>query len=394
MKCTQYFLKSVLSPSLIGLVMLGGLFQDSLMAEDAQPDATAITNTDGSVIQIGNEGTKIIKAPDETTVYLKPDRSKTEQRTEDNLDCYNIFLKDFGQEYVDNAQIQFDDIRKLLEKHGDELQQTKYKLPENYEKNRIACKIFPYDHNIVSSESVPYLNGSKFHLRKFSSYSYIATQAPLETTIADLFMVMKEKESPTLISLVMEYEPTIQDNGGVKSTVMLQRCANFWTRELNLGNGYILSPSDKEPEIIKFEHTEQFIVIRKLMIGSIDGDEHEVEQIHYQHWPDHGTPDPLVFDQLMERVNLKLQDDRSKKSGPLVVHCHAGSGRTGVLIAVRLIQDYIEEQRMLVENLSEIKINIPEIIYEMKLCRQMINSPDQYQFVLSWAKAYIENLLK
>lgn len=329
--------------------------------------------------------------PRETPSSL-PLASDEQRTTQNSLETFNVFLKDFGYDFLSTAKEQFDAISKLLEKNADKLQRNLYLLPGNYEKNRLACRVFPYDHNIISSKSVPYANGSTIHVPEFSSHSYIATQAPLESTIQDLFMLMKEKKCSTLISLVMPFEPKLQNVGGVTSINMIERCADYWSRERIFENGHTLSPSDKEPEIIAFEHTEQSIVIRKLTLRDKEGEEHEIEQIHYQHWPDHGNPDPIVFDKLNERVNLKLQAERLDTEGPLVVHCHAGSGRSGVLIAIRLIQDYIEEQRKLGKELSEIKINIPKMIYEMKLCREMLSSFNQYEFILSWTKTYIERL--
>lgn len=314
------------------------------------------------------------------------------QEEEKNLDSYNIALKDFGYEFIGEAEKQFEDVAKLVEMQADKLQQNQYLLPGNQEKTRLACRVFPFDHTLLSSESVPYANGSLIFVPESSQFLYIAMQAPLNRTVQDMFTIMKEKKSSTLVSLVMPFESKLEKKGEAITEVEYERCADFWNGNLHFENGCTLSSC--ELETIKFDHTKQSIVIRKLTMKQPDGLEHAVEQFHYQYWPDHGTPDPLVFDKLNEKLNLKLEIDRSDESGPPVVHCHAGSGRTGVLIAILLIQDYIGEQIKKGSDLSEIKINIPQIIYKMKLCRKMINGLDQYQFVLSWTKAYIDNLRK
>lgn len=94
----------------------------------------------------------------------------------------------------------------------------------------------------------------------------------------------------------------------------------------------------------------------------------------------------------MKRVDLQLEQDRKDKALPLLTYCHAGSGRTGVFIADRMIRDSIKEQLMK-KPLSETTLNIPRIVFNMKLCREMIyKAPNQYQFLLGAAERYINEL--
>ncbi|OWF51749.1 Receptor-type tyrosine-protein phosphatase kappa [Mizuhopecten yessoensis] len=58
--------------------------------------------------------------------------------------------------------------------------------------------------------------------------------------------------------------------------------------------------------------------------------ERQIYQFHYTKWPDHDIPD--VFELVM--FHRHLQRLRTKGDGPLVVHCSAGIGRTGTLIAL------------------------------------------------------------
>lgn len=57
------------------------------------------------------------------------------------------------------------------------------------------------------------------------------------------------------------------------------------------------------------------------------GDERAITHLQYVAWPDHGVPDdPSDFLQFVSSV----RETRDKE--PLMVHCSAGIGRTGVLI--------------------------------------------------------------
>jgi len=59
-----------------------------------------------------------------------------------------------------------------------------------------------------------------------------------------------------------------------------------------------------------------------------------VTQFHFSSWPDHGVPNVtttmLMFVRRVQLHCMALPDD----SGPTVVHCSAGVGRTGCYIVI------------------------------------------------------------
>lgn len=57
----------------------------------------------------------------------------------------------------------------------------------------------------------------------------------------------------------------------------------------------------------------------------------QVTQLQYVAWPDHGVPDSV--DRFLEFVR-SVNELRDGQLGPVLVHCSAGVGRTGVLILV------------------------------------------------------------
>lgn len=55
--------------------------------------------------------------------------------------------------------------------------------------------------------------------------------------------------------------------------------------------------------------------------------------MQYIAWPDHGVPDsPQQFLAFTEKVRAERQRDIDDDGPPVVVHCSAGIGRTGVLV--------------------------------------------------------------
>lgn len=63
--------------------------------------------------------------------------------------------------------------------------------------------------------------------------------------------------------------------------------------------------------------------------------------MQYIAWPDHGVPDsPNQFLIFTEKVRELRSDDQAE--APIVVHCSAGIGRTGVLVLMETALDLIE----------------------------------------------------
>lgn len=85
--------------------------------------------------------------------------------------------------------------------------------------------------------------------------------------------------------------------------------------------------------------------------------------MQYVAWPDHGVPDsPGLFLRFTERV----REARQESPSPVIVHCSAGIGRTGVLIlmetamclieanepvyALDIVQTMREQRAMMIQN--------------------------------------------
>ena len=72
-------------------------------------------------------------------------------------------------------------------------------------------------------------------------------------------------------------------------------------------------------------------------------------------WPDHGVPKQSSYGVVEQQLELMLKEHESKPAQPIVVHCSAGVGRTGTLIALfnlkltldRLITSFLKESSSL-----------------------------------------------
>uniref|UniRef100_A0A8D2ARV2 Protein tyrosine phosphatase non-receptor type 20 n=1 Tax=Sciurus vulgaris TaxID=55149 RepID=A0A8D2ARV2_SCIVU len=97
------------------------------------------------------------------------------------------------------------------------------------------------------------------------------------------------------------------------------------------------------------------------------GTSHSVKHLQFTKWPDHGTP--ASADYFIKFVRYVR---KSHRTGPIVVHCSAGVGRTGVFICVDVVFCAIEK------NFS---FSFENIVTQMREQRHgMIQTKEQYQF--------------
>ncbi|TNN27575.1 Receptor-type tyrosine-protein phosphatase beta [Liparis tanakae] len=151
---------------------------------------------------------------------------------------------------------------------------------------------------------------------------YIATQGPLPGTKDDFWKLVWEQNVHNMVMVTQCVE-----KGRVK-------CDHYW-------------PSDQDPlyygDLIVQMVSESVLPEWTIREFSICSEEQLsfprlVRQFHYTVWPDHGVPETTAsLIQLVRTVRDYV--NRSPGSGPTVVHCSAGVGRTGTFIVLdRVLQ--------------------------------------------------------
>ena len=96
-----------------------------------------------------------------------------------------------------------------------------------------------------------------------------------------------------------------------------------------------------------------------------------ITHYHYTSWPDFGTPPAESFLEMTKAV--------ASKDTPVVVHCSAGLGRTGIFITVHTALECFKDKRM---------VDVKEIASKIRKQREgMIQSQDQYRFCLETVAA-------
>jgi len=76
---------------------------------------------------------------------------------------------------------------------------------------------------------------------------------------------------------------------------------------------------------------------KRKSISEEDKSPMDIKHIWYRNWPDHGVPeDTAIIDQFMYDINKQIMNNYQKQKyvNNIVVHCSAGIGRTGTVIAI------------------------------------------------------------
>uniref|UniRef100_A0A8C2CUJ4 protein-tyrosine-phosphatase n=1 Tax=Cyprinus carpio TaxID=7962 RepID=A0A8C2CUJ4_CYPCA len=126
-------------------------------------------------------------------------------------------------------------------------------------------------------------------------------------------------------------------------------------------------------------------LLRDLTLTHLESKEERlICQMQYLAWPDHGVPDDSSdFLNFVSQVRSK----RADAPEPVVVHCSAGIGRTGVLITMETAMCLIENGQ------SVYPLDIVRTMRDQRA--MMIQTPSQYRFVCeAILKVYDEEIVK
>ncbi|XP_010222838.1 PREDICTED: receptor-type tyrosine-protein phosphatase C [Tinamus guttatus] len=260
--------------------------------------------------KLGNssEDVSLVRVKDDERQLLNIEPIPSEQL----LETYKRKIADEGRLFLD----EFQSIPRIF---------TKFPIKEakkshNQNKNRYI-DILPYDHNRVELSELPgdpgsdYINASYIDGFK-EPRKYIAAQGPKDETTDDFWRMIWEQKA-TVIVMVTRCEEGNRN-----------KCAQYWPSMENGSATY----GDIIVKINESKVCPDYI-IQKLHItnGRERTAGRDVTHIQFTSWPDHGVPeDSHLLLKLRRRVNALS----NFFSGPIVVHCSAGVGRTGTYIGI------------------------------------------------------------
>ncbi|XP_053777905.1 tyrosine-protein phosphatase non-receptor type 3 isoform X4 [Desmodus rotundus] len=246
---------------------------------------------------------------------------------------------------------------------------TVAKLPQNLDKNRYK-DVLPYDTTrVLLQGNGDYINASYVNMEIPAANlvnKYIAAQGPLPHTCAQFWQVVWDQKLSLIVMLT-----TLTERGRTK-------CHQYWPDPPDVaehGNFHIRCQSE--------DCTIAYVFREMLVTNTETGEEHTVTHLQYVAWPDHGVPDDSS--DFLEFVNYvrSLRVDAE----PVLVHCSAGIGRTGVLVTMETAMCLIER------NLPVYPLDIVRKMRDQRA--MMVQTSSQYKFVCeAILRVYEEGLVQ
>ncbi|TMS20813.1 Receptor-type tyrosine-protein phosphatase F [Larimichthys crocea] len=229
-------------------------------------------------------------------------------------------------------------------------------LEVNKPKNRYA-NVIAYDHSRVILTPVDGVPGSDYiNANYIDGYrkqnAYIATQGPLPETLSDFWRMVWEQRTCTIVMMTRLEE---------KSRV---KCDQYWPSRGTETYGMIQVTMLDTVELATYS-VRTFALYKN---GS--SEKREVRQFQFMAWPDHGVPEyPTPTLTFLRRVKACNPPD----TGPMVVHCSAGVGRTGCFIVIEAMLERMKHEK---------SVDIYGHVTCMRAQRNyMVQTEDQYIFI-------------
>lgn len=276
-------------------------------------------------------------------------------------------------EYLDelhsDSDLRFSAEYALLTELSPKLPQTTAEIEENRTKNRYS-NILPFDHSRVKlipldddDQGSDYINAS-YMPGYVSKREFIAAQGPMKSTVDDFWRMIWEQHISTIVMVT-----NLQERGR-------EKCAEYW-------------PTDEEPLFygdlqvqMKSESQLNYYIIRILDV-KLGEKKRVVKHLHFISWPDFGCPEnTAVLLDFVLGVRAHAPSQPLQGSGPILVHCSAGVGRTGTFI---LVDHLLQRMR------GHKTLDIFGLVLDMRNYRcNMLQTEAQYVFAHECIKTAIE----
>ncbi|XP_053398379.1 receptor-type tyrosine-protein phosphatase O-like [Mercenaria mercenaria] len=234
-------------------------------------------------------------------------------------------------------------------------------------KNRYT-NILPFDHSRVKLRPSDDIEGSDYINANYipgynSRREYIATQGAMRATLDDFWRMIWEQNVDTIVMLTKLTENR------------RHKCDKYWP---NLGEPVFYG--DLVVSLQSESALSDYII--KIFEVKLKKERKMVRHFSYLKWPDMGCPEtPELLLAFVKAVREYTNREKKTTSGPTVVHCSAGVGRTGTFIAVDYLLQHIRDHD---------EVDIFNLVLEMRNHRlNMVQTEDQYIYIHECLKAFI-----
>eukprot|EP00794_Sanderia_malayensis_P008073 gene8073-8937_t len=237
----------------------------------------------------------------------------------------------------------------------------------NQQKNRYK-NVYPYDETRVKLQSIPGVMSSDYINASYvdgymQTKAFIATQAPLPTTISDFWRMIWERDSRTIVVLSNEIEA---------SKVKVNK---YWPEDSSVKTWVLIV------ELLSNTEYPEYILREFKLTHSEEGQSRIIRQFHYTAWPESGSPESAFG--MIDMIGQVCKWNASADSRIVTVHCSAGVGRTGLFIA---LTNLIERLK------TEAVVDVFQTVKQLRHQRTaMVQTREQYEFCYRALQEYLDS---
>jgi protein tyrosine phosphatase len=232
--------------------------------------------------------------------------------------------------------------------------------------------IYPYKHNVVTiNNEHKMVNASWMNI--LNDKSFIASQAPNDNTLDDFWQMCFQYNVRYILMLCKEFE----DNK--------KKCSNYWDVNVKFKN-FVVNNCEKRRE-------DNVIVAKKITVTKLeDKKQRTFEHLQFKEWPDHSTPNIHNYVMIFENLFKFVDDAReNNKKNPILVHCSAGIGRTGVFLTLYALCNEIQKQIRSDDGSDLIIFNVFNFVRKLKEMRMYsVENINQYNFIYKFLEQYLK----
>ncbi|ESO85747.1 hypothetical protein LOTGIDRAFT_130294, partial [Lottia gigantea] len=219
-------------------------------------------------------------------------------------------------------------------------------LPFDYTRVKLLPVDDEEESEYINANYLPGYNGKR---------EYIAAQGPLPSTTDDFWRMLWENQVSVVVMLTQ-----CMEKGRVK-------CEKYWpdsTDPVYYGDLVVQLRSESNLPDYNIRLFLYLCILQGMKSRTI-------KQFHFLKWPDFGCPEKTWL--LLNFVTAVRAHLSNSCTGPIVVHCSAGVGRTGTFIATDMLLQQIPDSE---------EIDIFGLVLEMRENRSlMVQTENQYIYI-------------
>ncbi|KAM4533862.1 receptor-type tyrosine-protein phosphatase N2 [Odontesthes bonariensis] len=243
---------------------------------------------------------------------------------------------------------------------------------QNSKRNR-SDAVVVYDHSRITLKAEnnhgnsDYVNASPIMDHDPRNPTYIASQGPLASTVADFWQMVWESGCVVIVMLT-----PLSENG-------VKQCHHYWPDEgSDVYHVY-------EVNLVS-EHIwcEDFLV-RSFYLKNLQTNEtRTVTQFHFLSWMDRGIPNSA---RTLLDFRRKVNKCYRGRSCPIIVHCSDGAGRSGTYILIDMVLNRMAKGAK--------EIDIAATLEHLRDQRAgMVQTKEQFEFALTAVAEEVNAILK